>query len=118
MSEARPSGCGFLLAILVTMLTVFGISQPEVKDALRSLVPQQVPVTYAPEAQMPFTLQNDQIIYSWRYSLNEPYSLFIQGRIHDANGKPVTNVLMNIGAVSVEGVAPDSPIHFHPKDFP
>jgi hypothetical protein len=119
MTEPRPSGCGFLIVILVAMLTIFGISLPAmVTDGMHFLMPRPVAAIVLPQKdQTPFTLQNDQVIYSWRYTLDKPCNRVIQGRIHDTDGNPVTDVLVNIQMISPDGL-PDASIHFHPQDFP
>lgn len=75
------------------------------------------PLTLAvptPQGSFPFAVQDNQITYIYRATLDWPCNYLISGYVLDRQGNPFTNFVVNIRMLALESA--DSPLaHQHPN---
>ena len=118
MSQNTTSGCGFwgilgLVSLVILGLTHISISAILSPPPIISETPApssfSVVQTLVPQDSNPyFTIENNQISYTYSHTLGQPCYYVLSGRVLDINKRPFTKFVVNIKTVSFEGVAPES----------
>ncbi len=121
MSQNTNSGCGFWGFLGLFSLVILGLftnahtstsvtlSPTLIIDETPSPSSFSVVQTLVPQDSNPyFTIENNQISYTYFHTLGHPCYYLLSGHVLDINKQPFTKFVVNIKTVSVEGVVPES----------
>lgn len=120
MSDNKTTGCGVwaLVAILLSALfSAFTFSseltiESPTPTTIPTLTPSFVATVYPQETETYFALENNQISYSHKPTLDRPCNYIIRGYVLDLNGQPFTDFVVNIQMIHIEeGMATERPGH-------
>lgn len=126
MSETKGLGCNVWVVLsLILGATFMILTNPQPNSSgyttleptvssisatplVATVIPQDV-ITY-------FEVQNNEIVYSYKPTLDTPCNYVIQGQIFDLEGKPYTDAIVNINMIS--DLAPERPAYASPGEGP
>jgi hypothetical protein len=115
MAENTNNGCGLWLfgaMIAALILGLFAVPSPSY-----SSTPASAPLVITVVPQMTdtyFAVENNQISYSYAYTLDSPCNYILVGRVLDLNGEPFTEYVVNIKMIAIEELAPEKPGYVFP----